>query len=63
MLCFVESKTEHMSVLFLGEFMSGWMKKTKYSGLDFQAYVDISAPKIESFGLELLEMKLISNVT
>ena len=53
MLCFVESKTEHVSVLFLGDFMSVcWTKKTKFFGLDlswtktksirldFQAYVD-----------------------
>ena len=36
MLCFVESKTKHVSVLFLGDFMSVcWMKKTEYFGLDF----------------------------
>ena len=35
MLCFVESKTKHVSVLFLGDFMSVcWTKKTKFFGLD-----------------------------
>ena len=33
MLCFVESKTEHVSVLFLGDFMC-WTKKIEYSELD-----------------------------
>ena len=33
--------------------------KIESNGLDFQAYVEM---KIESFGLELLETKLVSNV-
>ena len=64
MLCFVESKTEHVSVhvsvLFLGDFMAVcWTKKTKSFGLDL-SWTKTKSIRLDFHVQKLSPMNLIS---